>query len=61
MVSRQSHKLKIVGSIPTIRNQSLCPGGGMVYTAVLEAVPETVASSSLAWGTIYEHTYRSAR
>jgi hypothetical protein len=23
----------------------------MVYTAVLEAVPETVASSSLAWGT----------
>lgn len=31
-----------------------CPGGGTVYTAVLEAVPERVASSNLALGTIHK-------
>ena len=37
----------------------LCLGGGTVYTAVLEAVPERVASSNLARGTnIARFVYR---
>ena len=38
------------GSIP-LPSTTICPGGGMADTAVLEAAAERRESSSLSWGT----------
>ena len=50
-----AHKIAIKVD-PVIAVKNNCLGGGTVYTAVLEAVPERVASSNLAQGTKFRHT-----